>query len=650
MAKEIKRSKRKFTDSEIVSAILMHREESKNSKTDRTQKNEENWNAYHMQGDFSDKREGQSAHFLPKLFVAAERAVSVIKKALINLDQWIEVVGIRDDLIFTPEAIKAVLLNQLEKCDIKTKITDAVKNALLESLATACVHGENVKQLVFEAVEAEVTPDFLEETIESGMAPRKQLKRSMKDVWQLRVDIVGSANFFPDPTGQDLFGIKTVEKDLFQIKQLSEGKDAIYKKDLVDQLAGSSGDPEEEQLEDAKQGLEDQEAPSRKLVKLTEFAGTLIDSSGEVIHENCIATVAEDRLLIRPPEDNPFWHYESPYVSAPLLRVPDTVWHKAIMDAGSAINCSLNDMFNLMVDGGMNAAINATEIRMGWLQDPSQVSNGIRPGDSIKVKDTAPVGVPAVTPIRCGDVPNDSLQMYNLLDSEFQAGVFSNDTSLGQTPGKTTTATAVAEASASLTALFDSYVRDFEDTWLEPLLQKCHLTIWQNIEKTDQEELITILGKDRALAILSMDEAERFARVSNLARFRAKGISAVLNRFRDVARFQQIVQMIGSSPDLMAEFKKKHSFSRMLSEFIMAIGLDESKIALTQDEQAEAEQERQQQMQMQQQLMMAEAQAKGSRKPGPKPQADFESMNQEMNPEVVGQMAQAATQGLGGLR
>ena len=650
--------RKKFEDGEVVRAINLHLMESKQVKYDRTTQNAKNWEIYNFIQDYSDKREGQSCEFLPKLFVATERSVSVMKRALVNFDRWIEVETTLEgaqDPVFDKETLRKILTFYLENADVKTKMTDGLKNGMLESLVTIKVHGGFDKKLEFEAVELDPDEELLRRISDEPpqMDPNKRVRRVERDIWRLKLDVVGSEDYFPDPRGQGLFDIQITEKDLFQIQMLAEGDNAIYKKGVVDLISQAYQKEEEERLERAKQGLEyDNFQTKRRMVKLTEFCGTLLTSTGEVIHENCICTVANDAWLIRGPEDNPFWHNESPYVCAPLIRVPGTVWHKAVMDAPAYLNQSLNDIFNLMLDGGMNAAMNAVEVNSAWLEDPSQVSNGIHPGDAIRTNTRKPPGVPAIQPIKAGDVPSEALNIFNLLETEFQAAAFSNDVLMGQTPGKTTTATAVAQASASTSALFDSIAKDFEDVFIEPMLQKAHMVIWQNIRRIDDEELVALIGRAKADEINAIDPAERFSRVANMARFRAKGLSATLNRFRDVARFTQIVQMISSSPDLMAEFKKNHSFERLLAEFLMSIGMDESKIALNEQEkqQQAAEQQRQQQAAMQMAALQAQAAQGQRRKPGPKPQPDFDNMNQNANPEEVGGGAQQVNAELGGLR
>ena len=159
---------------------------------------------------------------------------------------------------------------------------------------------------------------------------------------------------------------------------------------------------------------------------------------------------------------------------------------------------------------------------------------------------------------------------------------------------------------------------------------------------------MSLLGQEKVDQINALDPAERFARVSNRAKFKCKGLSSVLNRFRDVARFTQLLQTISQSPDLMAEYKKKFSFQRLLDEFIMAIGIDSGKLELSPEEQQQQQAE-QQRMQQQQQMLLA-MQAQGKQKPGPKPQPDFENLNPAQNPENVGGGAGQVNAEAGGLR
>src|SRR4029453_9024527 len=98
-----------------------------------------------------------------------------------------------------------------------------------------------------------------------------------------------------------------------------------------------------------------------------------LDERGRCVKKNCVAAVANDRYLIRPPEDNPFWHGKSPFVPVPLMRVPGSVWHKAVFDHAVQLNTALNELFSMMLDGGMASIWGTRQLRAGMLENPTQV-------------------------------------------------------------------------------------------------------------------------------------------------------------------------------------------------------------------------------------------------------------------------------------
>src|SRR6185437_743271 len=120
--------------------------------------------------------------------------------------------------------------------------------------------------------------------------------------------------------------------------------------------------------------------------------GTLIGPEGEVIAENVICTVANKKYLIRAPEPNPFWHGETPFITAPLIRVPFSVWHKALYDGPAQLNFAINELFNLMLDGGIASVWGIKQLRANFLADPKQASGGIQQGTTLVVNDSLPEG------------------------------------------------------------------------------------------------------------------------------------------------------------------------------------------------------------------------------------------------------------------
>ena len=191
------------------------------------------------------------------------------------------------------------------------------------------------------------------------------------EVWKLRVDLVQPEDYFPDPTGAGLYEIHSVERDLHEVIAMAD--EGVYDKSIVDQLIGIDFKKPEDEARDARDKNQDEVVtPSfRKRVVLDEFWGTLLKSDGSVAHRNCVCTVANKRFLIRKPEPNPFWHQLSPFVAEPIIRIPWSVWGKALFDDAVSLNLAQNELFNLILDGGMAAVWGTRQIRLEDLEDPA---------------------------------------------------------------------------------------------------------------------------------------------------------------------------------------------------------------------------------------------------------------------------------------
>ncbi len=216
-----------------------------------------------------------------------------------------------------------------------------------------------------------------------------KLKRREQDVWRLCIDIVPTEDYFPDPTGRDLYEIHRVERDLHDVIDLAE--QGIYDKSVVEQIDADFAKAQDEADKARRTNQETAGVPSfRKRVVIDEFWGDLLDEDGQVMQRNIVCAMANEQYLIRPPELNPFWHGESPFVTSPLVRVPYSVWHKAIYDHASPLNFALNEMLNLILDGGISSVWGIKQLRQDWLEDPRQVANGVPQGITLSVKAEMP--------------------------------------------------------------------------------------------------------------------------------------------------------------------------------------------------------------------------------------------------------------------
>lgn len=554
----------------VISAIQRLRQESEDARRQRVTQGDRNWDTYLGRQDFSHKQDGQSREFLPKVPVSVEQLSALIKRGMIQFGDYFSI-EIDPELgeIIDGAQIRAMFkpfLNDLwgpnnTTNQFPTVVSDSVKQALLKALLIFKVHGGYVTKRKFKFKPAK-----------KGQAP--DLEREEIDEWKLRIDLVRFEDYYPDPSGNGLYEIHRVERDLHEV--ISMVDEGIYNKEAVDQLIGTDfARPEDEKLSerDRNQGIS--VTPSfRKRVVLDEFWGTLLHDDGTVAHRNIVACVANERYLIRPPEPNPFWHQESPFVVAPLIRVPHSVFHKAIYDHASDLNLAINEMFNLMLDGGMSAVWGIKQVRIEDLDDPSQIEGGIRQGQTLAVKQTLPHNAKVLETVSEGDVPRDAMAVFEFLNREFTNAAMTNELKQGALPPKQVLATEVIEASQSQNLMLDGMIFDIENVAMAPLLRKAFMNVLQNADQIPETSFTSTVERKIALMIMRASPEERFALFGGKCQFRVSGLSATMTRALDFQKIMAFLQAVGVNPLLLQAFMEEFSPKKTLKHMMHTLNIN----------------------------------------------------------------------------
>lgn len=563
----------------VLRAYNRYREEATMAKHDRMALNRQNFNMYHLRQDFSHKNTGQSREFLPKQSMAIEQNSNFIKQGLVDLGEWFRTdaaAGINPDILkIRPAEIRKILNDQLNQMNIVDKVGDAIKLGLIGSLMIAKVGGRMSPKPKFR----------VKEELRARSFSRKLVKVEDK-AWQLDISLVRQEDYYPDPTGSGLYEIQDSFMDLHEVVSLSKGEDAIFDSAVVDDLKGTfSVEPVDENFKKAREtGQNPPSSGFRNRVKISEMWGNIIDSEGNLVHENIVTIIANDQFVIRKPTPNPLWHGESPFVVAPLLSVPHGVWGKALMDAPTQLNKAINELFNLMIDGGMMSVHGIKQIREDWLDDADQVENGIPPGETLKVNSAAPPGAKVLERVDTSSVPPDSLNMLNLLNQEFNASALTNDLRQGVQSFRSVKATEVIEASQSLASMFTGIAKVIEQEFMNKILTKSWMTIAQHIKDMDEERVAALIGKARANQIGELSGEEIFANTVNGVKFNTFGISTSLSKQRDLTKLQGLLQTVSGSEVLLEEYAKKFDFGKLLEEIMSALDIDTEKLKPREDE------------------------------------------------------------------
>ena len=525
---------------EIIKTSQAYFEEAKEAKRERMRKNRYNREAYKNEQDWSQKIEGQSREFLPKTSVTTEQFAAFIKKGLIQFGDWFSVRGGRRSQL-SDSAIRRLLmayLNRLpetdnnsngEFCSFSTRLSDAAKIGLNESLMIFKVHGRK---------DVETIPEFTD-------------KMSTKEInpWRLRIDLIPPEDYYPDPTTRGLYKIHRVERDLHDVEELAE--QGIYDKSVVELIKGDyRKENQEEGRYQIRRPREDDAKPSfRKRVVIDEYWGMLLDSNGNIVKRNAFWAVANEKFLIREPEDNPYWHGTDPFIEIPIIREAFSVWHKALYDDVVPLNLAMNELFNLMLDGGLASVWGIRQVQPELLEDPQQIAGGVPQGKTLVMRSDAPNDAEVLKQVATGQVPQDALAMFSLLNAEFNAAARTNDLRLGSIPSKEVKATEIVEMQASQNVVMESIITNIE-AGLTRLLRKAWMVILQEAPDLALTDVAEALSAEEVRTLAVMDAKDRFSTMALNTSFKVSGLSETLTKTRDFQRMMAALQVAANNPIL----------------------------------------------------------------------------------------------------
>lgn len=542
----------------------------------RRKKNEENWYAYLGQQDFSYKADYQSRETTPGFPIAVEHIVGTFERALTDSDDWLasDLAGAGKPFI-EPAAVGELLQFFLQRLwrpgnhpetgyGISTFVGDACKRGIMEPTIIAKVWPVLVKKRLFdfETVDPKGTGAFPQvELIGKSGKPREVTRM------RLAIELIPYENYFPDPSPHCRYEIHRSQRNLYELLANPE-----YKRETVLSLIGKANESQLRRnaaLTQAQHAV----APDPYEIEVFEAWGDIVDhESGEMLHENVFWTWAGDEI-IRDPTENPYWDGTRPFVPAHLLRVPGSLEGKALADHAVPMWRAMNEMVNLLLDQAMRAAWGVGQVRADIMESPEEVADGVPQGYTAVLKPNTPQGLKFYERVDNGEAPQISLNEVQRLEGFLQESLAMPDTKLGTIPSRQTKATEVVQAMQSSGSLYESFAARFEDTFLEPLFEKCWRLILQYADDFLEEEIIQILGPKVTLRLLDLSRAERFKLLQS-AHFKVRGLRGIASRERKFQKLMTVVNLLGSNQQFADNFGETKDFTKLWDQLLLATGVD----------------------------------------------------------------------------
>lgn len=603
----------------IARISYLYVSDSKQACFERWNLNRRNYDTYHLKQDYSHKREGQSREILGKTCMSVEQITQFFQQGLLDLEDWFKVeyaLGVDETQVkITKEEIRRLVDRQLRSTDFFTKTGDAIKTGLMGSLCIFKVGGKYRKKPFYKVEE---------DWDEDSKKVVKKLKRGNDQIWELNIENVMPENYYNDPTGRKLYSMNQLYMDWYEVKKLTEGEHAIYDPEILARMPRDYAMDYENRLDDMRRtGTRYPNATVyRKQVKLQEFWGNIVDrENGDLLYENVVWTIADDRYLIQAPTPNPYWHGGNPFVVSPIIRVPGSELHRALMDAPTAHNIAINELYNLAVDAGMMATYGIKQFRPDWIEDDAAYSEGFYPGQSVAVNSSCPPGGLAIERVDTSSMSQETLAVMNMMNQEYNQSALTNDLRMGMIPNKQVKATEVVEANSTINSVFAGIAKQIESVFIEATVDKAWKVTLQHMNDLSEPDVEALIGKDRAQALHAMSPEERFAEIVNTAKFSVWGVSRNLTKQKDARKLTALLQTIGASPQLQQEFNQEFSTPKLLGQIMRSLDINTDELSMSDDEKKAQQQRQIQMMQMQAQMQGQGQQNQGAGQPGTGPNA-----------------------------
>ena len=551
-----------FTDDDVVKILWSYYHEGYFNRLGGPSPREIMWrdliDLYWNRWDFSKKAEWQAHEVMPEVPMFVDRFAAAMREALTAGNQLFVIDAPNDTENDLANVIRKVMDWLLERCG---------RDALGHEIPFDAVFEELMKLGALAIVCGVVTWKGGDEA-GSGYPAIEPL--DPRTVWV-------------DASMRNLYRVRRYEIDKTQLMALARLEDGsgtpIYDLEQLESLTASillKMEWDRANLTGTSQWTQSNRQP----ITIDEYLCTLVAPDGTLVAENVLCVVANERYLIRGPEENPFWHGGDWVVMAPLVTAPLSPYGKAYIENLATLARTFNDLTNLILDGTYTTSLKAFAMDPNALDDPTQVDEGIWPNKIFKLAD-GQSAKDFIQEVNLGQLPEQAIQVWQALKSEMMEGAAFSELSLGQfAPKGRTSASEVQSVQNNSSALMRSVAKNVEQRVVEPLLRLLWQTWLQHMPARDKA-MEDVIGEQWYRTIYKARKELATKKIT----FRVRGISALVARMQKLQQLLNMLQVIAQNQQLTAAFLQKCPPDKLLDLLFKLYDIDPSEMELTPREQ-----------------------------------------------------------------
>ena len=545
----------------VLRIVEGYRQEARDNRKSGPAARDEIWDSnvklYWSDFDFSHKAEWQAKEILPEAPLFVDRFAASMKNALMSNTMWYTPIAPGQDFTDLEPLVRKFMDFWLARVAV---------NHTSQPLSFGGVFEEAMK---LGAIMAACTAVTWKEGNQGGY---------------VSVDVQDPRSVWLDPRMRGLYRVRRIEVDKHDLVKLAKMQDRsgepLYDLAKIKELTEFVHD-EEVQKGRSLGGTDPKPSSSRVSITLDEYLCTLVDDQGEVLGENALVIVANEKFIIRGPEPNPFWHKKDWVVYAPLILVPRSPYGRSYMENWAGVARTFVELTNLILDATFTTAMKAFAMVPEMLQDPTEADEGVHPNKTFLLEDGSDPRM-FLHSIDLGRLGSEPIQVWQGLKQEMREGAMFSEIALGQLPPKgDITATEINASEQGSSQLIRAIASTVEERWLEPNLNLIWATALQHFDESDKA-LRMHMGEDG----MRMLSALRKEFVEFGVTFKVRGLSSVIDRSMKLKALLSAMQVFAQNEQLMQIFFKAVPPELFVRKVLELLGLDLADFKFTPREQA----------------------------------------------------------------
>ena len=551
-----------LTPDEIVSILEGYRQEAQYARLAGPSSRDLTWlqhlDLYWNRWDFSKKAPWQAKEVMPEFPQYVDRFAAAMRMALVAQPEFFTITADNDQ-----EGALAYVIRQF-------------MNVQLRRIG----RNPTGHRVDFSAV--------FEEAMKMGALAMPVLKTGYKDDGNegyTSLEVIDPYNFWFDPTGRGLYRIHREELDLHELRayaDLKDGDEYLFNRDALNAaiVEGSGYQAMYRAEQEKRTGTGQWSLSNRKPVIVDEYLCDIIDFEGRVRARNVLCVVVNNTHLIRGPEANPFDHGKDWMVAAPIISVPRAPYGRSYAENFAQLTRTFNEMTNLILDGIMATTMKVFGVVPGYLEDPSQLDDGISPNAMLRFIEGVEAEK-ALFAVDMGSLDPQSFEVWQMLKKELQEGAAFNDMTLGNSaPKGRTSATEISTVDNNSTSYMRAIANNIETLLLEPLLDIIWKTSLQFLSPKDKE-LEQAVGPQWFQVFLK----QRKQLIGYKVTFQCRGITSLLARKQKLQEWLQFLQICLQNPVMAQVLTQTWPPEKMFAYTAMLMDVDVNQLEGTPQEQ-----------------------------------------------------------------